>query len=117
MAEYIERETVLAALKEGASFETVDALVEFSLIVKDIPAADVEPRKHWVSVTDRLPDGNDCDGVLVVVNGRYKNVHFDRALQLAGYDAYERAWILDAYPEWDAPEVTHWMPLPEVPGL
>jgi hypothetical protein len=26
-------------------------------------------------------------------------------------------WLLEAYPEWENPQVTYWMPLPESPTI
>ena len=79
-----------------------------------LPAADVEAARRWVSVKDALPEGKDCDGVLVVVSGKHKNTTFVQALELAEYTPGE-GWYLDAYPEWKTPGITHWMPLPELP--
>lgn len=68
---------------------------------------------EWISVNDRLP--NDKDGfVLVVANGNYKNIQFICALTLAEYSC-EEGWILESYPDWETPDVTYWMPLPEPP--
>lgn len=33
---------------------------------------------------------------------------------LAGYFG-EEGWLVNEYPEWERPVVTHWMPLPELP--
>lgn len=74
----------------------------------------VVPR--WISVKDALPEGDDCEGVLAVVNGRCGNVTFDHALELAEYDPVAGEWIITAYPEFEHPDVTHWTPLPELPG-
>ena len=67
---------------------------------------------NWISVNDRLPDNEDC--MLIVVNGKYGNITFDTALELASYTKDE-GWILETYPEWRNPDVTHWQPLPQPP--
>nr|DAS87934.1 MAG TPA: Protein of unknown function (DUF551) [Caudoviricetes sp.] len=73
----------------------------------------------WISVNDRLPKDDarvdDGDEVLVIVSGRpKKNVRCVDACEIAEY-YYEDGWYFDAYPEWEDPQVTYWMPLPERP--
>lgn len=68
---------------------------------------------EWISVKDRLPeiDGN----VLVIVNGKqHKNVTLESAYELAEFSPSD-GWIMEMWPEWETPEVTHWMPLPDPP--
>ena len=67
----------------------------------------------WIPVTERLPE-EDCCEYLVVVNGIYRFVSYERAVEIAVYDE-EEGWVLEAYPNWQDPIVTHWMPLPEPP--
>lgn len=74
---------------------------------------------QWISVNDRLPKDDarvdDGDKVLVIVSGRpKKHVRCVNACEIAEYD-YEDGWYFDAYPEWEDPQVTYWMPLPERP--
>ncbi len=67
----------------------------------------------WISVDDRLPE--DCQVVLVIANGRPReHLELDSAHELATFYAGE-GWLLEAYPDWDDPQVTYWMPLPERP--
>lgn len=73
----------------------------------------------WISVNDRLPKDDarieDGDKVLVIVSGRpKKHVRCVNACEIAEY-YYEDGWYFDAYPEWEDPQVTYWMPLPEQP--
>ena len=73
----------------------------------------------WISVNDRLPKDearvDDGDKVLVIVSGRpKKHVRCVNACEIAEYH-YEDGWYFDAYPEWEDPQVTYWMPLPERP--
>lgn len=38
------------------------------------------------------------------------------ACELATFYAGE-GWFFEAYPDWDDPQVTYWMPLPESPTI
>ena len=76
-------------------------------VIDALPAVEV-PR--WIPVTERLPD--DENEHLVIVNGVWKNIHFKGACEMATYSADE-GWILSAFPDWDAPVVTYWMPIPD----
>ena len=67
----------------------------------------------WISVKEQLP--NDADPVLVVVYGKYKNIEFKGAYELATYSEPDKDWILDAYPGAEDITVTHWIPLPDPP--
>ena len=67
----------------------------------------------WISVKDRLPDGNTA--ALVIVSGKpRKNITLDAAYELAEYDPID-GWILEMWPEWKGAVVTHLMPLPDFP--
>lgn len=67
----------------------------------------------WISVNDRLPE--DEQGVLVIASGRPReHLALDSAHELATFYAGE-GWYFDAYPEWEDPQVTYWMPLPGRP--
>ena len=66
----------------------------------------------WISVKDRLPDNDDF--VLVIVSGKAGNITLDNAIELAQF-SMDEGWILEMWPEWEDPKVTHWMPLPEPP--
>ena len=68
---------------------------------------------QWISVNDRLPE--DEQEVLVLANGRPReHLELDSAHELATFYAGE-GWFFEAYPDWDDPQVTYWMPLPERP--
>lgn len=71
--------------------------------------------KRWISVEERLPeDGDGC--VLVCVSGMFENlvthnrVSFHKAAEIGYYTT--DGWILEGWPEWDDPGVSHWMPIP-----
>lgn len=53
--------------------------------------------------------------VLTLVDGKYKNISFERAPMICAWFGNE-GWFCNEYPEWDNPGVTHWMPLPERAG-
>lgn len=67
----------------------------------------------WISVNDRLPE--DEQGVLVIASGRPReHLELDSAYEPATFYAGE-GWLFEAYPDWEDPQVTYWMPLPERP--
>ena len=66
---------------------------------------------EWISASERLPEPDEF--VLCVVSGKHKNITFDRAVEIACET--EEGWSIEAYPEWENPNVTHWMPLPDPP--
>lgn len=67
----------------------------------------------WISVDDRLPE--DEQDVLVIASGRTReHLILNNAYELATFYDGE-GWLLEAYPEWENPHVTYWMPLPERP--
>lgn len=78
-------------------------------------AAEIEKLKarvpRWIPVTERLPE--PYVDVLLIVNGKVDNVTLIDAEEIGSFDKSE-GWILEMWPEWEDPKVTHWMPLPEV---
>lgn len=67
----------------------------------------------WISVEERLPEISDV--VLVIASGKPReNIELHDAFLIASFWGDE-GWIADGYEEWDAVNVTHWMPLPEPP--
>ena len=68
---------------------------------------------EWISVKDKLPPHGD-ELVLIVVNGKGKNLTFRNAVEIANYTSKD-GWILETFPELENMQVTHWMPLPEPP--
>lgn len=71
---------------------------------------------EWISVKERLPDDEkDGETVLAVVSGKpHENITLCHVLMTAGYFP-EEGWVVNEYPEWENPTITHWMPLPEPP--
>lgn len=71
--------------------------------------------KILIDALRRLPE--DEQGVLVVASGRPReHIVLDNARELATFYAGE-GWLFEAYPDWDDPQVTYWMPLPELPTI
>lgn len=70
----------------------------------------LKEQHRWIPVKERLPEKDDF--VLVTVSGTYNHLTFSDALQLASYTE-DDGWFIESYPEWDDPNVTAWMPLPE----
>lgn len=83
----------------------------FKRAIEEAPA--VESQREWIDAKKQPPENSD-EMVLCIVSGRYKNLEFYEAYQLATF-LPEVGWILDSYPEWETPEVIWWMPLPEPP--
>lgn len=72
---------------------------------------ELEAERRWIPVTERLPE--EDTQVVAIVSGRWENITFDRACELASWSADED-WIMEAWPKFENPNVTHWMPLPEL---
>lgn len=69
----------------------------------------------WISVNDMLPE--DEQDVLVIVSGRPReHIELINACELATFYVGE-GWFFEAYPDWENPQVTYWMPLPEPPTI
>lgn len=88
---------------------------ELGWLAYPYPPAHID-RSKWISVKERLPDDEkDGETVLAIVSGKpHKNITLCHALMTAGYFPGE-GWVVNEYPEWENPTITHWMPLPELP--
>ena len=105
MADFIDREAVLTKIYQYTRhyWPTVSYVES---IIKEQPAADVEPVKRWIPCSERLPES--CTD----------------ATYLAYVPSFGAVDIADYHPdvdEWDfmglPVTVTHWMPLPEPPEM
>ena len=76
--------------------------------------AELKEERRWIPVEERLPEPDKQ--VLAIVSGRWENITFDRAYELMSWSSDE-GWIMEAWPELEDPEVTHWKPLPEPPEV
>ena len=79
--------------------------------IEEAPA--VELHCEWIDAKKQLPENPDGT-VLCIVSGRYENTTFYKAYEMATF-SWDVGWILESYPEWETPEVSWWMPLPEPP--
>ena len=68
---------------------------------------------EWICAERELPV-NDGDVLLLVSGKPTENLTLYHAFQLGSYSTKE-GWIIDMWPGWDTPDVSHWMPLPELP--
>ena len=68
---------------------------------------------QWISCKERLPKIVD-ECVLVRVNGKSGNIMLHDAVEIGEYYG-NGEWRLEAYPDIEDLEVTHWMPLPAPP--
>lgn len=100
MSDYISREALIDRLNKNLSACNHGTFSEMCYAdtietVKHLPTADVEPVRHWIPRSERMPEV----GVEVLVYSRSSGMavdYYDRGL--FGYS-----------------DVTHWMPLPEPP--
>ena len=80
---------------------------------RDVAVEQAARDKHrWIPVKERLPEPGKM--VLLIVNGKVKNITLIGAYELGEFDTDE-GWILEMWSEWEDPKVTYWMPLPELP--
>lgn len=70
-------------------------------------------RTRWIPCSERLP-GSSHD-VLVIASGKVGNIRLENSIEIGRFDRDE-GWILEMWPEWEDPTVTHWMPLPPKEG-
>lgn len=107
MGEYVDRFALRDALYDA------DAITMRGVkIINQFPTAVDAATVRWIPVTERLPDNDDF--VLVVASGQAGNIRLDNAFELGQFSMSE-GWILEMWPEWEDPKVSHWMPLPEPP--
>lgn len=69
-------------------------------------------RTRWIPCSERLPE-SDLE-VLVIASGKVGNITLVNSVEIGDFDRDE-GWILEMWPGWEDPNVTHWMPLPELP--
>lgn len=53
--------------------------------------------------------------MLVIASGKVGNIRLENSIEIGRFDRDE-GWILEMWPEWEDPTVTHWMPLPPKEG-
>lgn len=95
MPKYIDADALLAQMKDRRFY--VGRRSDPVCIVEDAPAADVEPKRKWIPVTERLPEKLR----FVLVFSKFVKMETDCV-------SNDGNW-------YSTPGVTHWMPLPEPP--
>jgi hypothetical protein len=70
----------------------------------------LKEQNRWIPVEERLPEEDTI--VLLTVSGLYSCITFSDAIEL-GNLCSDGEWFIEGYPDWDDPNVTAWMPLPE----
>ena len=68
---------------------------------------------EWIDPAVELPTNDDT--VLVIASGK---PHENRTLvnaQCTGTYSESDGWMIDEFPKWENPQVSHWMLLPEMP--
>ena len=68
---------------------------------------------EWIDPAVELPTNDNT--VFVIASGKpHENITLESVPCTASY--YETyGWMIDEFPEWENPQVSHWMPLPEMP--
>jgi len=69
-------------------------------------------RTRWIPCGERMPDSQR--DVLVIASGKVGNIRLENSVEIGNF-IRDEGWILEMWPEWEDPNVTHWMPLPEQP--
>ena len=111
----IERQNVEIKALRGAAESLKAALKDAQKSIEVFGQANAALRDkvpEWIPVTERLPEPGKM--VLLTVSGKVKNISLVDAYELGEFNTDE-GWILEMWPEWEGPKVTHWMPLPEPP--
>ena len=108
--EILDPETRRVTLRAIPVHERIDKDQEACRLA--VAALREQEERRRIPVTERLP-GND-DFVLVIVCGKAGCITLENATELAQF-SMDEGWILEMWPEWEDPKVTHWMPLPEPP--
>lgn len=124
MAEYISREEAIKELREVYENEYPTASGDFDEyashdvpnVLRNIPAADVQPTNQWISVEDQLPKIGESVLVAVVVNAKLNipfRTDFTPEFRI-GWLEDDGKWGLQ-FDSVDNHEILYWQPLPEPP--
>lgn len=114
MSDYISREALLDRLNKNLSACNPGTFSEMCYAdaietVKHFPAADVEPVRHWIPRSERMPEVDDYYLCAHHFDGHKKKritTFFCYATDPNPHFQYENHYGL---------KITHWMPLPELP--
>lgn len=106
MAEYINRER--ARFEAKRYFKNMDEIQEdLDMLFCMLPAENVATVQEWISVKDRLPE---TGGYVVCIAKRNP---FSRFMPMVAR-IEKNGWV-NPITEQYISEVTHWMPLPQLP--
>ena len=110
MNDLISRQAAIDAL-DGLHYNDREDWCFVLDTIEHLPSAQPEPQ--WIQCSERLPETDEF--VLVSLSGRYKNIRFEHACEIADYADNE--WFINAYPRMTV-EIANdlieaWMPLPE----
>ena len=98
------------AVNVGCGFEgdAEDAASLLSLIeTNEARIAELEAERRWIPVSERLPEENAPVLVLTVLGGMFVDFIHGKSVVTGNPDFYEL----------DVEDVTHWMPLPQLPEV
>ena len=114
----LDPETTGEALAEieyynGFSGKTAAVQAVSDACILAVAALREQEERRWIPVEERLP-GDDHDVLIVGSGNPVKNVRLENSLEIARFSK-DDGWILECWPDWETPIVTHWMPLPEPP--
>lgn len=68
---------------------------------------------EWIDAKVELPP--DCDTVLVIASSKPQENITLVSVPCTGSYSESEGWMIDEFPAWENPRVSHWMPLPEMP--
>lgn len=69
---------------------------------------------EWIDAKVELPP--DCDTVLVIASGKPQENNITLvSVPCTGSYSESEGWMIDEFPAWENPRVSHWMLLPEMP--
>jgi hypothetical protein len=106
MPRYIDADRVMEEIASMSSHNLCEwSTLGVKALIDRQPTADVAPRAEWISVEERLPDGNGVFLVSLKESGYENLVYFD----VRPYADGDWRNLPDKF------TVSHWMPLPEPP--
>ena len=84
-------------------------VVETKAVIDTVNELAEDYNNGWRITEHEIPPQSD-ELLLVQCSGRYKNIVFENAFELASYT--EEGWILEKYPGFENIKVVAWQPLP-----
>lgn len=111
----LERSVAIADAASGLRQDAIEKWKKAygTLRAKHSDLLEQNGKRDWIPVGERMPE--DDGDVLAIVSGYpTPNITLEDVMVVAAFCGGE-GWYIGEYPDWDAPIVTHWMPLPEPP--